>query len=78
MNLATHRRILQPSAVQGLPAGFRWGVATSSYQIEGPQPRTAARRPSGTPSAGCPARCTRRSTVMWPATTTTGCPRTWS
>ncbi|MFF9689095.1 GH1 family beta-glucosidase [Streptomyces sp. NPDC014623] len=35
MNLDTPRSSLQPTAVQGLPAGFRWGVATSSYQIEG-------------------------------------------
>ncbi|MDF6064863.1 GH1 family beta-glucosidase [Streptomyces sp. NPDC052071] len=35
MNLVTPRSSLQPVAVQGLPAGFRWGVATSSYQIEG-------------------------------------------
>ncbi|MFI6120524.1 GH1 family beta-glucosidase [Streptomyces sp. NPDC051064] len=35
MNLVTPRSSLQPAAVQGLPADFRWGVATSSYQIEG-------------------------------------------
>ncbi|MDX3324201.1 MULTISPECIES: GH1 family beta-glucosidase [Streptomyces] len=35
MNLVTPRSRLQPAAVQGLPADFRWGVATSSYQIEG-------------------------------------------
>ncbi|MFJ7085876.1 GH1 family beta-glucosidase [Streptomyces griseus] len=36
MNLATTpQRILRPAPVHGLPADFRWGVATSSYQIEG-------------------------------------------
>ncbi|MER6697595.1 GH1 family beta-glucosidase [Streptomyces fimicarius] len=36
MNLATTpQRILRPAPVRGLPADFRWGVATSSYQIEG-------------------------------------------
>ncbi|HWU05131.1 MAG TPA: GH1 family beta-glucosidase [Streptomyces sp.] len=35
MNLVPPRSSLRPAAVQGLPAGFRWGVATSSYQIEG-------------------------------------------
>ncbi|MFH9619344.1 GH1 family beta-glucosidase [Streptomyces pratensis] len=35
MNLVTPRSSMQPAAVQGLPADFRWGVATSSYQIEG-------------------------------------------
>ncbi|MGY5000117.1 GH1 family beta-glucosidase [Streptomyces griseus] len=36
MNLATTpQRILRPGPVRGLPADFRWGVATSSYQIEG-------------------------------------------
>lgn len=44
MNLATPRS-LQPAAVQGLPADFRWGVATSSYQIEG-APREDGRTPS--------------------------------
>ncbi|MFJ4705603.1 GH1 family beta-glucosidase [Streptomyces anulatus] len=36
MNLApTPQRLLRPAPVRGLPADFRWGVATSSYQIEG-------------------------------------------
>ncbi|MEU1482496.1 GH1 family beta-glucosidase [Streptomyces sp. NPDC005752] len=35
MDHVTPRSSLQPAAVQGLPADFRWGVATSSYQIEG-------------------------------------------
>ncbi|WP_030078890.1 GH1 family beta-glucosidase [Streptomyces baarnensis] len=36
MNLATTpQRIFRPAPVRGLPADFRWGVATSSYQIEG-------------------------------------------
>ncbi|NEE29352.1 family 1 glycosylhydrolase, partial [Streptomyces sp. SID7982] len=36
MNLATTpQRMLRPAPVRGLPADFRWGVATSSYQIEG-------------------------------------------
>ncbi|MFJ9320985.1 GH1 family beta-glucosidase [Streptomyces globisporus] len=36
MNLATtSQRLLRPAPVRGLPADFRWGVATSSYQIEG-------------------------------------------
>ncbi|OCC12996.1 GH1 family beta-glucosidase [Streptomyces sp. PTY087I2] len=36
MNLATTpHRLLRPAPVRGLPADFRWGVATSSYQIEG-------------------------------------------
>ncbi|WNF29800.1 GH1 family beta-glucosidase [Streptomyces sp. C11-1] len=38
MNPATtpqRQRLLRPAPVRGLPADFRWGVATSSYQIEG-------------------------------------------
>lgn len=45
MNLATPRGSLRPAAVRGLPADFRWGVATSSYQIEG-----AAQEDGRTPS----------------------------
>ena len=79
MNLATSRSGLQPAAVQGLPADFRWGVATSAYQIEG-----AAAEDGRTPSiwdtfCRVPGRRrTTASTATWPATTTTGCPRTWS
>ncbi|MFD0744279.1 family 1 glycosylhydrolase [Phytohabitans flavus] len=61
-----------------LPPDFTWGVATAAYQIEGAVGRTAASRPSGTPSAGYPVRSTTRTPATSPATTTTGGPRTSS
>ncbi|MFE7125557.1 GH1 family beta-glucosidase [Streptomyces sp. NPDC057617] len=36
MNATTPQALVRPAvAVPGMPAGFRWGVATSAYQIEG-------------------------------------------
>jgi hypothetical protein len=58
------------------PDGFYWGVATSSYQIEGPGMRTARAPRSGTPSPTRRGTSTTMTPVMSPMTTTTGTRRT--
>lgn len=79
MNATPVQDLARPvAAIKGLPADFRWGVATSAYQIEERLPKTAGPPRSGTPSAGSRARWRAVSTATWRATTTTGCRRTWS
>lgn len=79
MNATPTQDLTRPAtALKGLPADFRWGVATSAYQIEGAAAEDGRTPRSGTPSAGSRVRWRAGSTATWPATTTTVCRRTWS
>ena len=62
---------LQPRCV--FPAGFVWGAATASYQIEGAVAEDGVRPRSGTPSPGSPVPSSAATPATSPATTTTGC-----
>lgn len=64
------------SDLNALPADFTWGVATAAYQIEG-----AVAEDGRSPSiwdtfSHTPGTIDGATRVTWPATTTTGSPRT--
>ncbi|CAM5313323.1 6-phospho-beta-galactosidase [Streptomyces microflavus] len=70
------RRKADVTELNALPADFTWGVATAAYQIEG-----AVTEDGRSPSiwdtfSHTPGRSTTATPAMWPATTTTGSPRT--
>ena len=53
--------------IDTLPSSFRWGMASSAYQIEGAVDEDG-RSATGTPTAGYRMPCTRARTVTWRAT----------
>ena len=60
------------------PASFTWGVATSSFQIEGAGQQDGRAPPFGTPFARPLPTLPTRATVWWPVTTTTAWTKTWT